>query len=109
MFPAVHVAGKLGSQGPINAIAPGVLLHVQDSVSGVYFLIDTGAAFSVLPFTSADPPTGPALRGPNGVDIPCWGEAKMALNLDNRRFVWTFLKAAVDFAIIGVDFLANFS
>ena len=108
MLPALHVAGKLSSRGPINAIAPGALLHVQDSKTGVYFLIDTGAAFSVIPFTSSSPPTGPALRGPNGVNIPCWGEAKVILNLDNRRFEWTFLRAAVDFAIIGVDFLAGF-
>ncbi len=109
MLSALHVAGKLGSQGPINAIAPGVLLHVQDSVSGVFFLVDTGAAFSVLPYISASPPTGPALRGPNGVNIPCWGEAKVTLCLDNRRFQWTFVKAAVDFAIIGVDFLSKFN
>ena len=108
MFPAVHVAGKLSGQGPINAISPGTLLHVQDSLTGVRFLIDTGAAFSVLPFSSPSAPTGPALKGPNGVDIPCWGEENLHLILGGQRFEWIFLKAAVDFAIIGVDFLCYF-
>ncbi len=74
MLPALHVAEKLSSQGPINAISPGTLLHVQDLTTGVRFLVDTGAAFSVLPFSSTSTPTGPALKGPNGVDIQCWGE-----------------------------------
>ncbi len=103
------MAGKLSRQGPINAIAPGVLLHVQDSVTGVVFLIDTGAAFSVLPYSSSSPPTGPVLRGPNGVDIPCWGEVTVNLCLDNRCFKWIFLRAKVEFAIIGVDFLTGFN
>ena len=82
----MYVAGKLSSQGPINAIAPGVLLHVQDAATGVLFLIDTGAAFSEIPLSSPLPPSGPVLRGPNGMDIPCWGEMEISLLLDGRRF-----------------------
>ncbi len=109
MLPSVRVAGKLSCQGPINAIAPGMLLHVQDLKTGVLFLIDTGAVFSVVPFSSISPPTGPVLRGPNGVNIPCWGEVKVSLSFGNRSFDWTFLRAAVDFAIIGVDFLSYYN
>ncbi len=96
-------------RGPINAIAPGALLHVQDQSTGVKLLVDTGAAFSVLPFKSTSAPLGPTLRGPNGVDIPCWGEFKTVLTLDGHHFPWIFLRAAVDFAILGVDFLSHFN
>ena len=70
--------------------------------------MDTGAAFSVLPYLSPSPPTGPILRGPNSVVIPCWGEHSTTLLLGSHRFPWTFLRAAVDFAILGVDFLSRF-
>ncbi len=96
-------------RGPINAIAPGALLHVQDQLTGVKLLVDTGAAFSVLPHNSGSAPTGPALRGPNGVNIPCWGEFKTVLVLNGKHFPWVFLRAAVDFAILGVDFLSHFN
>ncbi len=109
LFPPLHVAGKLSGRGPINAIAPGVLLHVQDSLTGVKFLVDTGAAFSVLPFVSPTPPTGPALKGPNGLNIPCWGESSVKLQFSGQCFEWIFLKAAVDFAILGIDFLNHYN
>ncbi len=96
-------------RGPINAIAPGALLHVRDQSTGVTLLVDTGAAFSVLPYRSSSAPTGPALRGPNGVDIPCWGEFKTILTLNGHLFPWVFLRAAVNFAILGIDFLSNFN
>ena len=103
------MAGKLVCRGPVNAIAPGALLHVQDQPTGVKFLVDTGAAFTVLPYKSSSAPTGPALRGPNGVNIPCWGEFKTVLTFDGHIFPWVFLRAAVDFAILGVDFLSHFN
>ncbi len=103
------MAGKLGSRGPINAIAPGVLLHVQDNLSGVKFLINTEVAFSVMPFSSPSSPTGPVLKGPNGLNIPCWGKVTLQLQLSGKNFKWIFLKAAVDFAILGIDFLSAYN
>ncbi len=63
----------------------------------------------MLPFRSTSVPIGPALRGPNGVDIPCWGEYKTVLTLNGHSFPWVFLRAAVDFAILGVDSLSHFN
>jgi hypothetical protein len=39
------------------------LLYLVDVVSGSRFLVDSGAAYSVIPFSSKAPPTGPPLRG----------------------------------------------
>jgi hypothetical protein len=37
------------AQGRLNAVAPGFLIHVMDQISGWHFLVDTGAAFSIIP------------------------------------------------------------
>jgi hypothetical protein len=100
--------GKLKYQGRLNAVAPGDLLYIYDSVSNRRYLVDTGASFSVLPYTSSQLPRGPQLVGPDGRQIPCWGHKRMYLVFGGRRFVWHFLLAAVKFPIIGVDFLKHF-
>jgi hypothetical protein len=55
-----------------------------------------------------DPPNGPLMSGPAGKNIPCWGERRLELSFSGRRFQWTFLLAAVQFPILGIDFLRNF-
>ena len=99
------MAGKLGVRGLVNAVAPGQLVYVTDQLSNRRFLVDTGAAFSILPHHSSVKPSGPSLIGPNGLPIACWGDKPVQLVLDGRRFQWTFLLAAVQFPIIGVDFI----
>ena len=69
------------------------------------FLVDTGAAYSILPHQSSGHPTGPSLAGPDGHPLACWGDKPVHLLLDGYRFQWTFLLAAVQCPIIGVDFL----
>ncbi len=51
------------------------------------------------------PPSGPKLRGPGGQDIACWGVNEMAVFFGGERYLWSFLLAAVQFPILGVDFL----
>jgi hypothetical protein len=87
----------------LNAVAPGQLFHVVDSLSKRRFLVDTGAAYSIFPHTSPEQPSGPALQGPGGQVIPCWGEKELQIQIGDRLFTWTFLLAKVDFAIIGAD------
>ena len=108
MPPALFVSGKLGSQGRVAAVIPGKLLHVQDGVSALRFLVDTGASFSLFPHKSSATPSGPSLTGANGQVIPCWGERTLTLSFSGRSFTWTFLLAAVDFPILGADFLRHF-
>jgi hypothetical protein len=67
--------------------------------------VDTGSSFSILPFSSSSPATGPPLTGPAGETIPCWGEEPLSLKFGSEVFQWTFLRAAVQFSILGVDFL----
>ncbi len=70
--------------------------------------MDTGAAFSVFPHSSDRPPCGPALAGAVGRPIPCWGEKQFHLSFNGKEFGWPFLLAAVQFPMIGVDFLRHY-
>jgi hypothetical protein len=78
---------------------------VADQLTGTKFLVDTGASYSIFPHKSKRPPSGPRLRGPGGQDIACWGEKEMAVFFGGQRYTWSFLLAAVQFPILGVDFL----
>jgi hypothetical protein len=104
----VQLDGKRRRRGQLNAVAPGQLFHVVDSLSKRRFLVDTGAAYSIFPHTSPEQPSGLALQGPGGQAIPCWGEKELQIQIGDRLFMWTFLLAKVDFAIIGADFLKHF-
>ncbi len=95
--------GKGG--GKLNAISPGHLLHLRDQLSGRHFLVDTGATYLVFPHRSSAPPSGPALTGPGGQAISTWGEREIPLSFDSQHFIWSFLLAAVQFPILGMDFL----
>ena len=99
------MAGKLGVRGIVNAVAPGQLVYITDQLSQRRFLVDTGAAYSILPHHSSGQPTGPLLAGPDGHPLACWGDKPVQLVLDGCHFQWTFLLAAVQCPIIGVDFL----
>jgi transposase InsO family protein len=100
--------GKLVRRGRLNAVGPGDLIHVHDRSTQQRYLVDTGATYSILPFSSPAHPTGPSLVGPDGRQIPCWGRRRVHLEFGRRRFVWSFLLAAVKFPIIGVDFLKHY-
>ena len=102
------LAGKLIARGSLNAVTPGQLVHIKDDCENRRYLIDTGAAFSIFPHQSSSPSSGPLLSGPDGKRIRCWGEKRLQLSFNGRRFSWTFLLADVKFPIIGVDFLRHF-
>ena len=40
--------------------------------------------------------------------IPCWGRRQISLCFGGHHYSWSFLLAAVDFNILGVDFLQHF-
>jgi hypothetical protein len=48
------------------------------------------------------------LRSPGGQAIPCWGEKQLEICFAGQKFVWTFLLAKDDFAILDADFLKHF-
>jgi hypothetical protein len=101
----LHLVGKLGGPGRLNAVAAGQLIHMLNQVSNRRFLVDTGASYSILPHRSSLPASGPKLYGPAGQPIPCWGERLVQLRFQDLDFSWKFLLADVAFPILGVDFL----
>ena len=84
----------------------GGLIFLQDAESGQPFLVDTGAAVSVLPHRSTAPPTGPPLTGADGNVISSWGKVTKKLVFGMRTFLCSFILAAVSKPILGIDFLA---
>ncbi len=74
MPPRLHSPGKLGSRRGVNSL--GGLTYLTDSLSGTRFLVDTGAAVSVLPYNGTKPvsPTvgRPSLAGADGTCIKSW-------------------------------------
>ncbi len=105
---ALLVAGKLVRRGRINVVAPCCLVHIVDETSQRHFLVDTGAAYSIFPYSSPGKQSGPRLTGADGLHIPCWGERWLSLTCHSRLFAWPFLLAKVQFPIIGIDFLRHF-
>jgi hypothetical protein len=105
----VRLAGKLGHRGVVSAIRPGRLFFVTDSSVNRRYLVDTGSAFSIMPWRSSSPPSGPGLSGADGRRIPCWGEQPFTVTINGLPRQWTFLLTAVNFPILGVDFLCHHS
>jgi len=98
---------KLGCRREqVNAL--GGLIYLKDSRTGTGtdYLVDTGAAVSVLPHRSTAPPSRPSLVGADGKPISAWGTAKKTLTFGLRNFFCSFILAAVARPILGIDFLA---
>ena len=103
--------------------AAGRLFYVRDKRTSVDFLIDTGAAVSVLPpsfvplssrlaMSSSSGSSSPArqLKAANSSSIATYGQHLLDLNLGLRiSFKWIFVVADVSFSITGADFLGHFN
>ncbi len=104
--------GKLVTAPPAFYTSPmpsgAPLIHLKDSVSHTHYLDDTGAAISLLPFSSTLPPTGPAIVNAivNGSPIPSWNFVRKQLKFGKHSFVHRFLQAKVAQPILGLDFLS---
>ena len=90
----------------------GGLTYLTDSLSGTRFLVDTGAAVSVLPSTGTRsvPATqeGPSLAGADGAIIKSWGKIYRSVSFGGRRFEDVpFVQAAVNKPILGADFFSQ--
>ncbi len=105
----MQLAGKLGRRGVVLAIRPGRLFFVMDSLSNRRYLVETGSAFSIMPWRSSTPPTVPGLSGADGRRIPCWGEQLFTVTIGGVPHQWTFLLAAMSFPILGINFLHHHS
>jgi cleavage and polyadenylation specificity factor subunit 1 len=108
--PRLHTSGKLGSRRGVNFL--GGLTYLTDSLSGTRFLVDTGAAVSVLPYTGTrscpNTTDGPALAGADGTSIKSWGKIYRTVSFGGRRFTDVpFVQAAVNKPILGADFFSQ--
>ncbi|KPU72637.1 uncharacterized protein Dana_GF26334 [Drosophila ananassae] len=86
-------------------------LAINDNYSKTQFLIDTGADISVMPPCRIEKTmlTPKLLFAANGSKIQTYGEKRITVSLGlGRNFVWTFVLADVNCAIIGADFLQHF-
>ena len=85
------------------------LLFTTDRLSHTRYLIDTGAAVSVVPALPHDRMSGEKgspLRAANGTRIATYGTRTLFLDLGlNRTFKWTAIIADVSKPILGADFL----
>ena len=107
---------KLAGQALATTGAPGLttsrLLHIHDTTNHCTFLVDTGAAVSVLPPSPADrkhPQPHFNLQAANGSSIATYGRKSLTLNLGLRRSLpWIFVVADVSRPILGADFLHHF-
>jgi hypothetical protein len=107
------VGGKLVGRAAaaVNAQPgrPGRLGALQCSALKLLFLVDTGAVYSVLPYSSTQPANGPAITSASGAPIACWGWKQRIVIFGGRKFKWSFLLAAVAFPLLGADFLEHFA
>ncbi|CAE1310754.1 unnamed protein product [Acanthosepion pharaonis] len=102
---ATNLAGK--------AFSPKLsrLFYVTDTRNNLRFLVDTGAAISVLPVhdKARQQPFQLRLQAANGSSINTYGTKSLTLNIGMRRdFTWNFTVADVQMPILGADFLAHY-
>ncbi|CAE1326028.1 unnamed protein product [Acanthosepion pharaonis] len=94
-----------------NKTASDRLFYVTDTRNNLRFLVDTGAAISVLPVRdkARQQPFQLRLQAANGSSINTYGTKSLTLNIGMRRdFTWNFTVADVQMPILGADFLAHY-
>ncbi|MFO0006438.1 MAG: hypothetical protein ACK559_35485, partial [bacterium] len=108
--PRLPTPGKRGSRRGVHSL--GGRTYLTTSLSGTRFLVDTGAAVSVLPYTGTRSCSathdGPALAGADGTSIRSWGKIYKSVCFGGRRFLDVpFVQAAVSKPILGADFFSQ--
>uniref|UniRef100_A0A5S6QTC1 RNA-directed DNA polymerase n=1 Tax=Trichuris muris TaxID=70415 RepID=A0A5S6QTC1_TRIMR len=88
------------------------LFFIQDRLSKIKFLVDTGSQVSVLPTQSHQQrlPDSTALLAANGARIATYGTRRLTVDFGmGSPFKWSFLIASVRYPILGADFLRHFN
>ncbi|CAE1255006.1 unnamed protein product [Acanthosepion pharaonis] len=102
---------RVGAAEPPGKNIRSRLFYVWDRRNHIKFLVDTGAAISVIPpKEQQDRKATPyKLQAANGSTIETYGAKTLTLNIGMRRdFTWTFTQADVKTPILGADFLAHY-
>ncbi len=95
-----------------RGLSPSRLFYIADHISGMQFLVGTGADVSVIPPSQQEckHPQNLLLEAINNTSIPTYRTRSLTLNLGLwRTFCWAFIVADVRKPILGADFLHNFS
>ena len=105
---------SLGQREVANiALSHSKLLYVADRGHKCRYLIDTGAAVSVLPKSCANGISGAdslPLVAANNSTIKTHGNCKRVVDVGlKREYPWTFIVADVQQPIIGADFLIHYN
>ena len=91
----------------------GKLLYVGDKRKKCKYLIDTGAAVSVLPKSCTNRTSDAAclpLVSANNTTINTYGTSRRIVDVGLKRdYAWTFIVADIKQPIIGADFLIQYS
>lgn len=97
----------------VSGQQPSRLFFVTDSVTGLRFLVDTGAEISVIPPSALDRKHRKdsfSLQAVNNTPIATYGTQLHTLNIGLRRkFQWIFIIADVKNPILGAHFLRHYS
>ena len=92
---------------------PAKLLYLDDKRNKCKYLIDTGAAVSILPKSCANRTTDAAslsLVAANNTTINTYGTSRRVVDVGLKRdYAWTFIEADIKQPIIGTDFLIHHS
>ena len=93
---------------------PSRLLYVTDSLTGLRFLVDTGADISAIPPSVSErkhrKDSFSLQAVVNNTPIATYGTRLRTLNIGLRRkFQWIFIIADVKTPILGADFLRHYS
>ena len=75
------------------------ILYLRDKLSGIRYLVDTGAGLSVLPplqIDNAHKGKGKSLRAANGSEMATYGERAVEIDFGlGRSYNWVFHEADV--------------
>jgi hypothetical protein len=73
----MRLAGKLGRRGIVAAVRPGRLFFISDSTSQHRYLVDTGSAFSIMPWQSSTPLLGLVSPAPTAAAFHAGGNGSL--------------------------------
>ena len=96
----------------VSACPSTTTFSLADPETGIEYLIDTGAARSLIPrrFVRGHHRRAAfTMQAANGSPIPTYGKKELPLNYGPKRYMWNFIVADVFMPIIGADFLYFFS
>ena len=97
---------------PVAACPSTTTFTLQDPETKIEYLIDTGAARSLIPRRLVGGrlrKSAFVMKAANGSYIGTYGIKEYPINYNTNRYSWKFLIADVFMPIIGADFLSYFS